>query len=137
MKTLTILASVLLLSAVASQGQVVSGGNNQISRPASSKNEVVGHDVTGFSNPYSGPGKTKESIERAPNTHPDLRPRTGGAVADTVKYGPVMVSPFAPASYGMGEKYLSAPDPQQDVPNESGRAAHRDAGGIKLFSIEF
>jgi hypothetical protein len=137
MKTLSIIASVLLFSAAAAHGQTVIGGNNTITRPASSKNEVVMHDVTGFSNPYTGPGKTKESIERAPNMHPDLSPKVGGVVADSVKYGSVMISPFAPQSYGMGEKYLSAPSPGVDVPHESAYAAHRDAGGLKLFSIEF
>ena len=48
-----------------------------------------------------------------------------------------MLSPTAPASYGIGEHYLSAPDPRYDVPHEAGPAAHRDAGGIKVFSIEF
>jgi hypothetical protein len=37
----------------------------------------------------------------------------------------------------MGEKYLSAPDPQYDVAHEVGPAAHRDSGGFKLFSLEF
>jgi hypothetical protein len=139
MKTLTILASLVLLSGTAAWAQSASLGaaNNEVARPPSSKNEVVMHDVTGFSNPYTGPGITKESIQRPPNMHPDLKPRLGGAVTDTVKYGPQMISPFAPASLGDGERYLSAPDPRYDVDHESGRAAHRDSGGIKLFSIDF
>jgi hypothetical protein len=134
MKTLTILGTLLLVSGTAS---LADSYNNTIARPASSKSEVVTHDVTGFSNPYTGPGKTRESIERAPNMHPDLKPRLGGIATDTVKYGPVMFSPVAPASYGMGEQYLTAPSSTYDLPHESGQAAHRDAGGIKVFSIEF
>jgi len=142
MKTLTILASLLLFSGAAAYAQSEPNSslvspNNQVARPASSKNELVMHDVTGFSNPYTGPGKTRESISRPPNMHPDLHPRAGGFVTDTVKYGFVMLSPFAPASYGMGEHYLSAPDPRADLAHESGPAAHRESGGMKLFSIEF
>ena len=49
-----------------------------------------------------------------------------------------MISPTAPAEYGMGEKYLSAPSQQgYDVQHETGPAAHRDSGGLKLFSLEF
>lgn len=142
MKTLTILASLLLLSSAAAWAQSEPNSslvspNNHVARPVSSKNELVMHDVTGFSNPYTGPGKTKESIERPPNMHPNLRPQPGGVVTDMVKYGFVMLSPVAPASYGMGEHYLSAPDPRADLAHESGPAAHREAGGFKLFSIEF
>ena len=134
MKTLTILGTLLLVSGTAS---LADSANNTIAQPTTSRNEVVMHDVTGFSNPYTGPGKTKESIERAPDTHPDLKPQTGGVATALVKYGPVMISPAAPASYGMGERYLTAPSSQYDLPHESGQAAHRDSGGIKVFSIEF
>jgi hypothetical protein len=61
----------------------------------------------------------------------------GGVFVDGAKYGPVLISPTAPASYGIGEKYLSAPDPRADTLHESAQAAHRDSGGIKLFSLEF
>jgi hypothetical protein len=134
MKTLTILGTLLLASGTY---LFADAANTAIYQPPSSKNEVVTHDVTGFSNPYTGPGKTKESIERPPNMHPDLKPQPGGIVTDTAKYGPVMLSPTAPASYGMGEKYLTAPSSQYDLPHQSGFAAHRDSGGFKLFSIEF
>jgi hypothetical protein len=142
MKTLTILVSMILLSGTAATAQsvgssMVGSPNNEIARPASSKNELVRHDVTGFSNPYTGPDVTKESINRSPNLHPNLKPTTGGAVTDTVKYGPQMLSPFAPASLGEGERYLSAPDPRYDVDHESGPSAHRESGGLKLFSVEF
>ncbi len=143
MKTLTFLTAVLFIAgptAVLADSETtgsLNSPNNHVARPASSKNEVVMHDVTGFSNPYTGPGKTKESIERAPNLHPNLKVRPGGIATDTVKYGPVLFSPAAPASYGMGEQYLTAPDPQYDVPHETGPAAHRDSGGFKVFSIEF
>ena len=140
MKTLTILATLALFSGAAYAQSETSGNmssTNQVSRTTSSKNEVVMHDVTGFSNPYTGPGRTKESIERSPNLHPNLKPQPGGVATDIVKYGPVMLSPAAPASYGMGEHYLSAPDPRQDVAHETGPAAHRDSGGFKLFSLEF
>jgi hypothetical protein len=53
------------------------------------------------------------------------------------KYGAELINPAAPASYGYGEKYLSAPSSTYDLQHESGPAAHRDAGGIKLFSLEF
>jgi hypothetical protein len=139
MKTLTILASLFLLSSAAAfaQANTVGAANNSVSSVTSSSTSYVAHDVTGFSNPYTGPGKTKESIERAPDLHPNLKPQPGGVATDVVKYGPVMLSPTAPASYGIGAKYLSAPDPREDVSHESGPAAHRDSGGLKLFSLEF
>ncbi len=43
----------------------------------------------------------------------------------------------SPAEYGIGEKYLAAPNSRYDLMHESGRAAHRDAGGIKLLTFEF
>ena len=73
-----------------------------------------------------------------PNIHPNLKPQLGGVVVDGfTKYGAELINPAAPASYGMGEKYLSAPDPRYDLMHESGPAAHHDAGGIKVFSLEF
>ena len=134
MKKLTFAGSLMLISAMVAYADPA---NYTTEQPESSKNEVVTHDVTGFSNPYTGPGKTRESIQRAPDMHPNLKPRPGGIATDTVKYGPVMLSPAAPASYGMGEHYLTAPSTQYDLPHESGQAAHRDSGGFKVFSIEF
>jgi hypothetical protein len=69
--------------------------------------------------------------------HPSLQPQLGGVFVDGAKYGTQLINPAAPASYGMGEKYLAAPDPRYDLERESGRAAHHDAGGIKLFTLEF
>jgi hypothetical protein len=48
-----------------------------------------------------------------------------------------MIAPGAPAEYGMGEKYLSAPSQTYDLQHETGPAAHRDSGGFKLFTFEF
>jgi hypothetical protein len=138
-KTLTILASLFVLGAGAAQAQTSSGSpNNSMSGGVSSKNEVVAHDVTGFSNPYTGPSTVNNSKRSAaPNMHPDLKPRPSGIITDTVKYGAILYSPTAPAEYGLGEKYLSAPDPRYDVEHMNGPAAHRTAGGLKLFSFEF
>jgi hypothetical protein len=130
-KTLAVLGSVLLLSTGAAFAQSV----NQA--PTTSANEEVTHDVTGFSSKWTGPGVTKEQINRPPNPNVVLKPTVGGAAVAVAKYGPIMLSPTAPASYGNGERYLSAPDTRYDLPHESGFAAHRDAGGIKVFSIEF
>jgi hypothetical protein len=98
---------------------------------------ATARDVTGFYAPNSAPAINPESSKTPPNPRPDLRPRTGGVFVDGVKYGTVMISPTAPAEYGMGEKYLSAPSPSYDVQHESGPAAHRPSGGLKLFSLEF
>jgi hypothetical protein len=95
------------------------------------------HDVNGFYAPGSAPALNSEAMKKFPNPHPDLRPRAGGIFTDGGKYGTVMISPFAPSEYGMGEKYLAAPSPSYDVQHESGPAAHRPAGGLKLFSWEF
>ena len=114
MKTLTTMLAVLALSAVLASAQ----------------------DVTGFRAPKEL-GPTTES-SKAPNMHPDLRPQLGGVFVDGAKYGTQLINPAAPASYGMGEKYLSAPSGSgQDLQHESGPAAHHDAGGIKLFTFEF
>jgi hypothetical protein len=129
--TLALLGSMLVLS----MGAAFAQSANQA--PATSANEQVTHDVTGFSSKWSGPGLTKEQINRPPNPNVILKPKLGGAAVAIATYGPVMISPTAPASYGNGERYLSAPDPRADLPHESGPAAHRDAGGIKLFSLEF
>ncbi len=69
--------------------------------------------------------------------HPNLKPQLGGVFVDGGKYGAQLINPAAPASYGMGEKYLAAPSSTYDLAHESGRAAHHDAGGIKVFTLEF
>jgi hypothetical protein len=112
MKTLTAVLTVLVLSAGLATAQ----------------------DVTGFKAPAEL-GPTQSS--KAPNTHPILTPQLGGVFVDGAKYGTQLINPAAPASYGMGEKYLAAPSSREDLMHESGRAAHHDAGGIKLFSFEF
>ena len=95
---------------------------------------AAAQDVTGFKSPAQlGPSESS----KAPNTHPDLRPQLGGVFVDGAKYGTQLINPCAPASYGIGEKYLAAPSGREDPLQESGRAAHRDAGGIKLFTLEF
>jgi len=138
MKTLTILASFLVLSAGVAFAQTeIGSANNSVSSVTPNTKGAVAHDVTGFSNPYTGPEKTQESINRPPDMHPNLKPQPGGVATAIYKHGAIMVSPVAPTSYGMGEAYLSAPDPQYDVAHEAGPAAHRDSGGLKLFSIEF
>ena len=91
-------------------------------------------DVTGFKAPNTL-GPTESS--KAPNMHPNLKPQLGGVFVDGAKYGTQLINPSAPASYGIGEKYLSAPSSRPDLMHESGYAAHHDAGGIKLFTIEF
>ena len=113
MKTLTTFLAVLALSVTLAAAQ----------------------DVTGFQAPKTlGPSQSS----KAPNIHPDLRPQLGGVFIDGAKYGTQLINPAAPASYGIGEKYLSAPsDSGQDVQHMSGPAGHHDSGGIKLFTLEF
>ncbi len=114
MKTLTNLLAILVLSAGFATAQ----------------------DITGFRAP-SQPGIGPASSKGFPNPNVVLKPKLGGVFVDGGKNGPVMISPTASAEYGIGEKYLAAPSTRQDLQHESGRAAHRDAGGIKLFSLEF
>jgi hypothetical protein len=95
-----------------------------------------GVDVSGFKAPATLNQSSKE-IQRFPNTHPNLKPQLGGIFVDGGKYGTQLINPAAPEGYGYGEKYLSAPSSRSDLMHESGPAAHRDAGGFKLFSIEF
>jgi hypothetical protein len=135
MKTLTILVSVLLLTAGSAYAQSAGPGVSYNSTSGTS-GRASGSDVTGFS-ARTYPGMSPEQANRAPNPNVVLKPKLGGAVTDGVKYGTVMISPTAPAEYGIGEKYLSAPDARYDLDHESGPAAHRDTGGIKLFSLEF
>jgi hypothetical protein len=95
---------------------------------------AAAQDVTGFKSPNQlGPSESS----KAPNPHPVLKPQLGGIFVDGAKYGTQLINPCAPASYGIGEKYLAAPSSREDPLQESGRAAHRDAGGMKLFTIEF
>jgi hypothetical protein len=97
---------------------------------------AAAQDVTGFAAKpgYNAPGASTKGF---PNPNVVLKPKLGGVFVDGAKYGAILISPAAPASYGVGEKYLAAPDPRYDLERESGRAAHHDAGGIKLFSLEF
>jgi len=112
MKTLTAFLTVLALSAILASAQ----------------------DVTGFKAPAQlGPSESS----KAPNAHVVLKPQLGGVFVDGAKYGTQLINPSAPASYGIGEKYLAAPSNRYDLERESGRAAHHDAGGIKLFTLEF
>jgi hypothetical protein len=97
---------------------------------------AMAQDITGFRAPNQ-PGISPESSKGFPNPNVVLKPKLGGVFVDGGKYGPVMISPTAPAEYGMGEKYLAAPSARWDLQHESGPAAHRDAGGIKLFTFEF
>ena len=123
MKTLTLFASVLLLTAGSAYAQTAASS-------------ARASDVTGFSS-HVYPGVTPQQASRPPNPNVVLKPKLGGIFTDGAKYGPVMISPTAPAEFGMGEKYLSAPDTRYDLQHESGPAAHRDTGGFKLFSLEF
>jgi hypothetical protein len=133
MKTLTIFLTVLTLSAVTAAAQNTFGNANNPVSPGSAR----GADVTGFHAPATlGPSQSSKGF-KMPNPHPDLSPQLGGVFVDGGKYGTQLINPAAPASYGYGEKYLSAPSPTQDLQHESGRAAHHDAGGIKVFTFEF
>ena len=98
---------------------------------------AAAQDLTGFATQpgYNAPGTP--TAKTFPNPKVILKPQFGGIFVDGAKYGTILISPSAPASYGIGEKYLSAPSTREDLMHESGPAAHRDAGGMKLFSIEF
>ncbi len=128
---LSLFVAVGLTFGVAAAQDLAGNANNSVAgiRP--------GTDISGFRAP-SELNQTNESSKRFPNTHPDLKPRLGGVLVDgPTKYGAELINPAAPASYGYGEKYLSAPSSTYDLQHESGPAAHRDAGGVKLFSLEF
>jgi hypothetical protein len=130
MKSLASLLAVLALSATLAAAQDLSGNANHPVQPGS-----VASDVTGFHAPSTlGPNQSSKGF---PNIHPNLAPRLGGVFADGGKYGTQLINPAAPASFGMGEKYLAAPSAGADLQHESGRAAHHDAGGIKLLTWEF
>jgi hypothetical protein len=95
-----------------------------------------GVDVSGFRAPAEL-NQTPNESSKFPDMHPNLNPKLGGIFVDGAKYGTQMINPSAPESYGYGAKYLSAPSSRADLQHESGYAAHRDAGGLKLFSLEF
>ena len=136
MKTFTILLGVLALSATFAAAQDLSGNaNNSIS--GVTKPGTPNADVNGFRAPATLGPQSSKGFRAAPNPHPNLQPQLGGVFVDGGKYGTQLINPAAPASYGYGAKYLSAPSSRADLQHESGRAAHHDAGGIKLFSLEF
>ena len=132
MKTLlSLFAAVGLTFGVAAAQDLSGNSNNSV---AGTK---AGVDVGGFQAPRDSTRRRRES-SKFPNPHPNLKPQLGGILVDgPTKYGAELINPAAPASYGYGAKYLSAPSSTYDLQHESGPAAHRDAGGFKLFSIEF
>ena len=131
MKTFTVFLAIFAVSIGLAAAQDTSGNAN---RPVAAA-AINGADVTGFHAPKTL-GPTNES-SKAPNMHPNLQPTVGGVFVDGGKYGTQLINPAAPASYGVGEKYLAAPSAGADLMHETGRAAHHDAGGIKVFTIEF
>jgi hypothetical protein len=129
MKTLLSLFIAMGLTLGVAAAQDLSGNSN--SGVATVK---PGVDVNGF----KAPNTLAPYNPKAPNVHPNLKPQLGGVLVDGVtKYGAELINPAAPAYYGNGEKYLTAPSSTYDLQHESGYAAHRQAGGIKLFSVEF
>jgi len=132
MKTLTKILAILALSGVLAAAQDLSGNANNSVSGVSARS-----DVNGFKSPATLGPQSSKGFKTAPNLHPNLKPQLGGVFVDGAKYGTQLINPCAPASYGMGEKYLSAPSSRADLQHESGRAAHHDAGGIKVFSLEF
>jgi hypothetical protein len=127
---LPLFVAVGLTFGVAAAQDISGNANNSIAQTK------PGVDVTGFRAPNTL-NQTPNESSKFPNTHPDLRPQLGGIFVDGAKYGTQLINPCAPASYGNGAKYLSAPSSTYDLQHESGPAAHRDAGGFKLFSFEF
>src|SRR5471032_1240954 len=74
---------------------------------------AAAQDLTGFAsrpgyNAPSTPG-TPVNSKGFPNPNVVLKPRLGGVFVDGAKYGTILISPSAPDSYGVGEKYLAAP----------------------------
>ena len=131
MKTLALLLVAFGTMSSLAAAQDLSGNANQSVAQVKS-----GGDLTGFRSPKTLNQAPNDS-SRFPDVHPNLKPKLGGIFVDGGKYGTELINPSAPASYGMGEKYLAAPDTRYDLERESGRAAHHDAGGMKLFSLEF
>jgi hypothetical protein len=132
MKTLvTLLIAMGLTVGVAAAQDLAGNANNSVG------GVKPGVDVNGFKAPKTL-NQSSKAYTRFPDTHPNLKPQLGGILVDgTTKYGSQLVNPCAPAGYGYGAKYLTAPSSNYDLQHESGPAAHRDAGGFKLFSIEF
>jgi hypothetical protein len=132
MKTLlSLVVAVGLTYSVAAAQDLSGNANNSVAGMR------TGTDIGGFRAPAKL-NQTPNESSKFPNTHPDLRPQFGGVLVDgPTKYGAELINPAAPASYGYGAKYLSAPSSMYDLQHESGPAAHRDAGGIKLLSFEF
>src|SRR5277367_6718029 len=115
MKTIVSLLVALGITFGVAAAQDLSGNANQ-----SIAGTKAGVDVTGFKAP-ANLGPTQSS--KFPNTHPNLKPQLGGIFVDGGKYGTQLINPSAPASYGIGEKYLAAPSSREDLQHESGRAA--------------
>jgi hypothetical protein len=128
MKTILSLLAVVGLTLGVASAQDLSGNSVGSVKP--------GVDVNGFKAPNTL-NQTPGQSSKFPNPHPILKPQLGGIFVDGAKYGTQMINPSAPAGFGYGAKYLSAPSSRYDLERESGPAAHRDAGGFKLFSIEF
>ena len=94
---------------------------------------AAAQDVTGFRRPEESRGP---STSRAGRISIQTLPRSSVASSsDGAKYGTQMINPYAPASYGVGEKYLSAPSTREDLKNESAQAAHRDAGRDQALHV--
>jgi hypothetical protein len=130
MKTLTSLFAVFILSAGVATAQDLNG-------LVMTSNHTNGSgDVTGYRYTYA-PGYNPATLKSPPNPKVIIKPEVGGIFVDGAKYGWNIISPAAPITWGNGEKYMTAPDPEQDLMHESGPAAHRQSGGFKLFSIEF
>ena len=130
MKMLISLFVVFLLSAGFAAAQDLNG------LAITSLNSSSSSDVTGF-HAVLGPGMSPEAAKAMPNPKVVLKPQLSGVFVDGAKYGWEMISPGAPADFGTGEKYLAAPSSRSDLQHESGPAAHRETGGIKLFTFEF
>ena len=139
MKTLLPTLAFLVLGSVWASAQNFNALTTHQELVSTTAPSAPGHDVTGFMAPSwaPGPGYNEKDLKTPPNIHPDLKPKLGGIFVDGAKYGPEIISPTAPLSWGMGEKYLSAPSTGTDLQHETGPAAHRDTGGFKLFSLEF
>jgi hypothetical protein len=129
MKMLFSLSAVFLLSAGFAAAQDLNG--LAITSSPGNSSDVTGFHVT------QAPGISPDAAKSFPNPKVVPKPQLGGIFVDGAKYGWLMISPGAPASYGIGEKYLAAPSSRSDLAHESGQAAHHDAGGIKLFTFEF
>ena len=137
MKTLTQILAVLVLSSGMAAAQDLSGNaNNSVSGVGQPGARSA--DVTGFRSPSNTwAANPRRASALCPTCTRICSPSSAASLSMARKYGTQLINPAAPASYGYGEKYLSAPSSRADLEHESGRAAHHDAGGIKLFSMEF